>query len=518
MGYVGQTYVIPFQMSGLNLNKNIDSIPPTGLVVARNVNLHEGGIGTRGGTTKDNTTAVTSSPDIRGLYYFRLINGNSFNVFGTSAGSVYQNSTTTIKTGMSSSNKFWFETFENTLYIVDGATTPQTWDGVAASTSNITTVSADWTGSNFPDQIIKHGRGNSERLWAKGVSNRPEGVDYSELGNGGIFSGGTSGKITIETGDGFGIVGLIEFGDSLFAFGKRQTYIIDDSNVNTVSWGYDLAPWSGGVAHHRLLVKTDNDLFAMMEDGTIYSVTQAQFSRDYKRASVTRPAFIDRYIRDNVLLSSISDFHAVYDPNIRAIYWFVVRINQTECDTALVQFIDRSPEQAWVIHDNQSSNSGYSAACSALIRAGAGDYEVWTGDYSGFLWKLNQANANDDSVAFYNGVKTPNAALDNPRISKHFKRGRVVTEPKGTYSVNVNWWVDGVAQTARTISLAGTGSVFGTGTFGTATFGGEDLIDSSYEFGQYGKRIQQEFYMNTVNQEFFLSSNLIDFKPMGVLP
>ena len=149
---------------------------------------------------------------------------------------------------------------------------------------------------------------------------------------------------------------------------------------------------------------------------------------------------------------------------------------------------------------------------------GAGDYEVWTGDYSGFLWKLNQSNANDDSAAFYNGVKTPNAALDNPRISKHFKRGRVVTEPKGTYSVNVNWWVDGVAQTARTISLVGTGSIFGTGTFGTATFGGEDLIDSSYEFGQYGKRLQQEFYMNTANQEFFLSSNLIDFKPIGILP
>ena len=288
--------------------------------------------------------------------------------------------------------------------------------------------------------------------------------------------------------------------------------------MSTVSWGYEQAPWSGGVAHHRLLVKTENDIFAMMEDGEIYSVTAAQFAKDYKKASLVRPAFIDRYIQENVKLSSVMDFHATYDPTLRAIFWLVVRTGQTECDTALVQFVDRPPDQAWVIHDNQSNNSGYSAACSALVRVGAGDYEVWTGDYSGFIWKLNQGNANDDSNAFYNGVKTPNIALDNPRISKHFRAGRIITEPKGSYSVNVAWWVDGVAGTTRTVSLAGTGSVFGTGTLDSATFGGEDLIDSSYDFGQYGKRIQQEFYMNTVNQEFFLSSNLIDFKAMGVLP
>jgi hypothetical protein len=518
MGYVGQTYVIPFQTSGLNGNKNIDTIPANGLVLARNVNLHEGGIGTRGGTTKDNETAVTSSPDIRGLYYFRLINGNDFKVFATSAGSVYQNSTTTIKTGMSSSNKFWFETFENELYIVDGASTPQTWDGAAAGTSNITTSSGDWSGSNQPDQIIKHGRGLSERLWAKGVANRPGGIDYSSTGDGKVFSGGTSGKITIETSDGFGITGLIEFGDTLFAFGKRQTWLIDDSDASTANWGYTLAPWTGGVAHHRLLVKTDNDVLAMMEDGEIYSVRSAQYSGDYKKASLVRPAYIDRYIKENILLSSIADFHAVYYPALRAVFWFMVRVGQTECDTALVYFVDRPPEQAWVVHDNTSSNSGYSAACSAIVRAGTGDYELWTGDYSGFLWKLDQSNANDDGNAFYNGFKTPNNALENPRITKHFRRGRVVTEPKGTYSLNVNWWVDGTAGTARTISLSGTGSVFGTGQFGTATFGGEDLIDSSYDLGQVGKRLQQEFYLNTANQEFFVSSDLVDFKPMGALP
>jgi hypothetical protein len=115
-------------------------------------------------------------------------------------------------------------------------------------------------------------------------------------------------------------------------------------------------------------------------------------------------------------------------------------------------------------------------------------------------------------------VKTPNNSFDGPHVSKHFRRGRLVTEPKGAYSLNIRWWVDGVEQTARTVSLAGTGSVFGTGQFGTATFGGEDLIDSSYELGQVGKRLQREYYLNTANQEFYLSSDILDFKPLGVKP
>ena len=223
MGYVGSTYSIPFQTSGLNFNKNVDGVPPNGLSIARNVNLHEGGVGTRGGTTKDNSTAVTSSPDIRGLYYFRLNNSTDFKVFATSAGSVYKDTTTTIKTGMSSSNKFWFETFENTLYICDGASVVQTWDGSAGSTSAITSPATDWSGSDQPDQIVKHGKGNSERLWAKGLATKPMNVYYSTLGTGTDFLTGTAGVVQIDTGDGIGIVGLVEFGDNLLAFGKRNT-------------------------------------------------------------------------------------------------------------------------------------------------------------------------------------------------------------------------------------------------------------------------------------------------------
>ena len=518
MSYVGETYQMPFDTSGMNFNQNIDKIPPNAMVLARNVSLHEGGVGTRGGTQKDNSTVVTGAPDIRGLYHFRLISGTDFKVFGTSAGELFKNSTTTIKTGMSTANKFWFETFENTLYIVDGDTAPQTWDGSAAGTSNITTAATDWSGSNQPDQIIKHGRGVSERLWAKGVASQPGTIYYSDLGNGQDFLNGTAGRVVIDTGDGFGIVGIIEFGDQLFAFGRNRTWIVDDRSVNTVEWGYEAAPWTGGVANHRLLVKTENDLYAMMEDGEIYSVKAAQFNGDYKKASLVRPAFIDRYIRTNVKLSAFEDFHARYDPETRAIKWFVVRAGETEVDTALVYFIDRPPELAWTIHDNQDYNSGYSACSSALVRQAAGNYEVWTGDYSGFLWRLEQANANDDSNAFYNGFRIPNTHYGNPRTTKHFRRGRLVTEPKGAYSLNVAWWVDGAAQTTQTVSLAGTGSVFGTGLFGTATFGGEDLIDSSYDLGQVGKRIQKEFYLNTVNQEFFLSADLTDFKPLGVAP
>ena len=382
----------------------------------------------------------------------------------------------------------------------------------------MTTISADWSGSDFPDQMVKHGFGNSERAWAKGVTAYPEAVYYSVNGDGDDFGGSGSGKISIETSDGFGIVGLVEFGDTLIAFGKKRAYLIEDTSTSTSNWGYAAAQWSGGVANQRLIVRTDNDVFCMMEDGEIYSVTAAQTYGDYRKASLTRPAHIDRWIQDNVRLSFIDDFHASYDPVKRAIKWFMVRNGETQVDTAIVYFIDRPPEVAWSIHDNQDYNSGYSASCSTTVRVGVGDYEVWTGDYSGFIWKLEQGNANDDGNGYYNGVRTPNNSFDGPHVSKHFRRGRVVTEPKGSYSLNVRWWVDGTEQTARTISLSPSGATFGSGLFGTAVFAGEDLIDSSYDLGQVGKRLQREYYLNTANQEFYLSADILDFKPLGVKP
>lgn len=509
MGYAGKTYQIPFDKGGFTYNENTDLVAPSMMVSpSRNVNLHRNGRGKRGGTAKVNSTAVSGGPRIMGMFDFQL-SASSYQVFGANDGKLYKNSTTTIKTGMSTSNFFSFAVMGQELYIADGVTTPQTWDGAAAGTSNITTPAADWASSK-PIQMFAHGRGASRRMWAIAGTK----VYYSSLANGKEFSGGTSGSIQIDTQDAYGLVGGIEFGNRVIVFDRRQAYIIDDTDTSTANWGYEKAQWRGGAAHWRGLHVIDNDLLVLSEDAQVYSLQGAQQYGDYTQATLTRPAFIDTYIKDNLDVTTIDNWHMAFDRSLRAMKLFVSRSGMTTNDTALVYFVDRGPELGWAIHDNQSSVSGYSASCSTEVRTAAGTHLVYTGGYTGFIWKLEQSSKNDDSSAFYGGVKTPNLALEDSRLRKHFRQLRMIMKSQGNYDLQVNIWVDGSVVTAGTINMAGSGAALDSFILDTSTLGGVEFIDGRLELNHVGKRIQFEFYNNGLNQDFFLSHLLLDFKPL----
>ena len=492
------TYRIPCSRGGIVYSPNEGLVPPTALVDGtKNINLHRGGYEKRGGTAHVNGTAVSGTPEIMNLIDYTLVGSTQFIVLATNDGKIYKNYTTTIKTGLASDKKTSLEVFDNKLFIANGSDTPMYWDGAAGSTTTLTDIPSDWSGTDMPGQFVNHGRGNSQRLWALNVTGNLNSIYASANASGTDFSDANVIRLTIHTGEGDGIVGGVEFGDRLFCFAKRKTYIVDDADFDSSNWGYDTAPWSGGVAHWRLLVKTPNDLIAMMDNGEIYSVVAAQQYGDYRAASLTRPALIDKWIEDNIDLSKIDDFHAVYDPNIRAIKFFMVRSGQTTVDTALVYFVDRPPTEAWVVHDNTSNTSGYSASSATLVKVGAGDYQVYTGGYSGFVWNLEQSAKTDNTNAIDARFKTPKIDIDNPRGMKIFRKGFLILDPnEGENNVQVKWWVDGVAKTERTITVSGTTQV-------------------QYPFftGAHGKKIQFEVYNSDASDNFFISDILLDYHP-----
>lgn len=485
---------------------------------SRNINLDENGRGKRGGTAHVDASAMADTPQVMGIYDFTLENGNQFIIRALKDGKVYKNLATTIKTGLSVANYFSFETFDNELFICDGASTPQTWDGSAATTSDITSSPTDWAAGNNPQQMIKHGYGNSERMWAVGCPNTPNSVYASYDGDAKDFSDAHVITINIETGDGFGIIGAVEYGDRLMCFGKRKAYVIIDTDATTSNWGYVAAQWEGGAANHRLIIKTPNDIVCMMEDGEIYSVTSVQAYGDYKSASLTRPSFMHRWIKENVRLGYISHFHGVYDPAMRAIKIFVVRSGQTQCDIALVYFIDRPVDEAWMIHDNQGQSSGYNASSAAVVRKSAGSYKVYTGDYDGYLWELEKEDKNDNSIGYYAGFKTPLLTIDNPRSDKMFKRIWLSVKPQGDYSVYVKWWIDNTYQSQLTLSMSGNAGLLDSFILDTDKLGGGDVMDVVETLGNRGKRIQFEVYNSNADEDFYFAKAMIDYKQLGARP
>jgi hypothetical protein len=300
-------------------------------------------------------------------------------------------------------------------------------------------------------------------------------------------------------------------------FGREETIIFDTEDASTSNWGYFKAPWVGGVAHFRLIVPMENDIVLMTEDGTVYSVGRAQVFNDYQKADLAKPAFIDRWIREHARLSNIADFHATWDPKLRMIKFFLVRAGRTEVESSLNFYPDRPLDRAWTVHE-ASGASGYNASCSFLVRAGAGDYQVYTGDYDGFVWKLEQTNKNDDGAAFTASFRTPHLNFGDPRRAKRFVRGFLILEPKGNFNLTVNIWVDGQVKTSTTVSMAGTGAALGSFTLGTDVLGGRTMLKKVFELGYRGERLQLEFVNSAANQPFFVSQLLVDFVPLGARP
>lgn len=522
--YKGDTYRIPCSRGGWTANPAIDLIAPEMMTEALNINLHRGGRETRGGTTKVHASAITGTPRTMGAVQFRKKNGTTKIVTAMSDGTIWADYATLLKSGLTQNKVTTFVVFNDTLYICNGADRPQTWNGTAATTSNLTNIPTDWTGTNFPAAMVVHGRGVSQRLWAYGCPTDPEKV-YASDNDTDDFSDANVVTLEIRTGDGFGVVALVEFGDRLIAIAKTRPFLIDDSDASTANWGYEAAQWEGGAASARLVVRTPNDVVVMGEDGDVYSIIATQATGDYAAVSLARPAHIHVWIEDHVDRSLLAtEAHAVYDPDLRACKFFVVRQDESQVDTALVYFIDRPAEEAWVRHEYASEDF---ASCSAVVRASAGDFQVYVGGHDGFVRRLEDPDsALDDGTAYRNGFSTPELRFDDLRGGKRYDRGWLVMQRQGGESVAVNLYVDGVAvadsyavvdESDNPVVDEDDNSISGRvlRDFEVTPSSAGRLAEESYALGIAGRRIQADVYGSEDGERFFISQMMFDHMPLG---
>jgi hypothetical protein len=544
MSYSGSSIQIPVT-GGMNLSYNIEAIPSGSLACSQNINIHNGGYEPRGGTAKYNSTVITNNPRVMGGFHYLVGATNEIVVYTARGGAnkdiLYTVGATgvdktlyTTSTGITKIPSFVLYSYK--LYMTNGYDTVQVYSG-GLTTAALAAPHGDWSASDQPIQFIKHGAGNSERLWAVGTTGTPGFIYYSTDNDGSSeasFTGTGSGRFYIDTGDKFGLVGACEYQDRLMVFGKNTTYVIDDSDATIANWGYSQAGWKGGASNHRLIIVTPNDVLAMMDDGDIYSVTAVQSYGDYKAASIARPAGIDTWIRDNIDLTYISSFHAIYDPNLKAVKWFMVRKDQTHVDTCLVYYIDRPPDKAWTLHNNTTSNiNGYNASCSFNFKGADNKDNIYTGDWGGtgkgWVWKTEQTAYSDNSTAYEVKLRTPRMSLGGDqdptavRINKKFKELRLIDQNfLGTTGFLVKYYIDGVLHgMSYSFSEPAHGFLLGTSVLDVDSLSSDksEFYEYTVPIGDVGKRIEIEISNNnTAGNYFFIASMLLDYKLLTMRP
>ena len=507
MGYAGQQFRMPLIDTGFRDDRNTALLPPTALVTpSKNVNYHENGLSKRGGSE-----IFLAGNGSQGQGIFQFQTPTTRVVVFAAGGKVYQTSySNVIASGLSTQNAVNFVQTSKYVFFADGQTNPQYWDGSAGSSTPVTPA-ASWTG-NMPFQIVTHtraGTSSGDRMWAV----TPDALWYSKLNTPTDFLNGDAGTIPIDSEG--GLVGAYDLGGQLFAFSRTQTFLIQDLDPNIANWGYENALWEGGVASWRLIDKAYNNLFFMAEDGLIYNLQGVLTTGAYNMAPLNRPAFVDKFIRDNVNLANIQNFHVCYDRKLRALKFFMQEGGSIN-NIALTYFIDKRPESAWIVHDNESFASGYNAAASAEVRVSAGNYQIWTIDYTGNIWMLEQSTRDDHGNPYPVHVKTKPQDLNLPRSNKHFQGIAFRGDASGTVNWTMNVYIEGVFQGQETFTIEGSGATFNSAIFDTSTFAANALTFDTQPIGAYGRDLQIELIESEVGVDWFLSEILFFAKPLGI--
>lgn len=506
MGYGGNQFRMPLTDTGFRDDRNTQLLPPTALLVPScNVNYHENGLSKRGGTA-----IVIEGLGQSGQGGFQFYTPTVQRQVFVANGIAYQtNYSNVLKTGLSASNFVNFCQTSQYVFFCDGQSNPQYWDGAAAASSDVEPA-VSWSG-NMPIQMVNHtkaGSGSGDRLWAV----TPDSLWYSDLNNPTKFGSGTAGQLPIDSIG--GLVGAYDLGGQLFAFSRTQTFIISDTG-DIATWGYTNAIWEGGTASWRLIGKANNNLYFMTEDGLIYNLIGVLTTGGYNAVPLNRPAFVDKFIRDNVNIGNIQNFHVAYDRKLRALKFFMQEGGASN-NISLTYFIDKQPQSAWIIHSNTSSSSGYNAMCSWEVRATPGNYQVYTMDTTGNVWSLEQTSRDDNGNAYPVVINTKAQDLNIPRNNKHWHALALRGDASGTANFTMYVTVEGQSFPAQTFTMGGSGSTFDSAIFDTSTFSTDLITTAPVGLGVYGRDLQLQLIENEVGVDFFLAEILYMVKPLGI--
>lgn len=506
MGYGGREFRMPLTDTGFRDDRNTQLLPATALLTPScNVNYHENGLSKRGGTS-----IAIAGMGQSGQGGFQFFTPTIQRQLFVSGGIAYQtNYSNILKTGMSASNFVSFCQTSQFVFFADGQSNPQYWDGMASSSSNVEPATS-WTG-NMPIQMVNHtraGSGAGDRLWAV----TPDSLWYSDINAPTKFGSGTAGQLPIDSIG--GLVGAYDLGGQLFAFSRTQTFLISDTG-DVSTWGYTNAIWEGGTASWRLIGKANNNLYFMTEDGLIYNLIGVLTTGGYNAVPLNRPAFVDKFIRDNVNIGNIQNFHVAYDRKLRALKFFMQEGGNGN-NIALTYFIDKQPTSAWIVHNNTNASSGYNATCSWEVRVTPGNYQVWTMDGFGNVWSLEQTSRDDNGTPYPVIINTKAQDLDIPRNNKHWHAMALRGDASGTANFTMYVTVEGQSFPAQTFSMGGSGATFNSAIFDSSTFATDLITTAPVGLGVYGRELQLQLIENEVGVDFFLAEILYLVKPLGI--
>jgi len=468
----------------------------------------DGGYRRVAGYDKFDTTSIGGSGIVRGITYY---NGRVYAARGShlyrSSGSGWTQVTdnaTYSSTGVTLGGsdvvrfvKFNFDGDEN-LFLVDGSGKPFIFDDNASTLTQLSSLSADFSGSDFAVVFKNHiFVANDENLF---FSAPYLADDFSTANGGGV----------INIGD--NVTDLIVFRDQLIIFSKSKIKRIAGNSVadfqlQTVS--EDL-----GAIQPDTAKEVSGDVVFLGPDG-IRTLGATDRIGDFNLAVLSKPiqSEVTKFVNSATAFSAV----VLRKKSQYRLFGYASGVQ----DSAALGILGTQlgdAKFAW------AETRGINARVSYSEYSGDDEYIFFAND-NGYVYQMEQGNSFDGEniVADF---QSPFLLFQDPRLRKTFYKAFLYTDPSGTVDVTFRLALDfernnaGIVQPQSINLINDTSAVFEYGSptaiFGTATYGSGD-IDSILETQLIGSGYSAAVHITSDNKNppFSLDSIVLEYAVNG---
>jgi len=389
---------------------------------------------------------------------------------------------------------FLFTDGENQLKVLVG-------DGT--SFSDISKPAADWTTNNYPRCGVTH----RNRFWAF----QDQRAYASDTGDHENFQ---SNFLTqnIFPGEGGDIVGAYVFQGRLFAFKEGEfVYYLDDSSADSEAWFWRKLSSNFGLTAPNAITNPINDLFVGNSTGTVTSYRATEKLGDVESSDVFRLAQMERFLRRTTHPSGLGVQHAVYDEELKRVYFTYRSTYTTENDMLICIDLNRDFPRITYLEKG-------SPTCLALYENINDISRPIYGGADGYVYLMNDEDRLEGTASYEGAFQT--AFTDFKDVSpelavkqKHFDYLWVEFVEEGDFDLSIDVYIDGKYIETTSTKMQLSEDYAGEFLLGTDRLGQYTTLSNPIPLHGMGRRISFRCYNAGSNQSFQIASLTVGFRP-----
>ncbi len=484
-GYEGEVIYIPLGSEGLTYNANPDQVPAAGLLQANSVIFTEDSIRKETGRTLIGSFNPATR-NVVACHDWHAQEGDQRSAYMSSDGDFIQAVTPfpteldlgyTHASGAPALTQGYFVTaghetpsMNRKLFCFTGKTVVGYWDNITyvvlGADPAVSKPAVDWSGTNQPVAGGIHG----QRLFAWGVKNAPHRLYGSQMANHGHFE--QTGTFTannavyydINSGVGERIYTARSY-KGLFLILKYPVGVfwLDDSDINPVGWRTKTVTDSVGCVNSPYAMQQfDGGLIFMAPDGSFHVII-ATTQGGVDVFDITVKMNIYQWLLKNINLQRLDQVVSAYDPTTKQVLFGLPAVGESTNTLMLIFDMIDAARQGKI-----RFSYSYVDVVQALATRrdpSSFQYKIMSGNASGDLVQHNRRTRLNQGSGYASSFQ-----LAHENLRKYYESAKVASAmkiwewcdieyiPTGGGDMIITPYVDGVAQTAQTVTLEESGS------------------------------------------------------------